>query len=74
MRHVNCKIMGKIRRGGYIITWWKGDHEPRHVHVKMTNGQKLGRLDITAMRGLEGWLPDRKLVVVIEELKNEGRL
>lgn len=66
--------MGKVRRAGYVITWWKGDHEPRHVHVKTSGGRKLGRLDVTAMRGLEGWLPDRKLVDVIEDLKNEGRL
>ena len=66
--------MGKVRRGGYIIVWWTGDHEPRHVHVKTSSGKKLGRLDITALRGLEGWLPDRKLIEVIEQLKSEGRL
>ena len=67
--------MGKIRRGGYIIVWWKGDHSPRHVHVKLSSsGRKIGRLDIDAMRGLEGWLPDRKLLQVIEALKHEGRL
>ena len=66
--------MGKIRRGGYIITWWKGDHEPRHVHVKTASGKKLGRLDITVWRGLEGWTPDPKLVAVIKQLKQEGRL
>lgn len=65
--------MGKVRRSGYILTWWKGDHEPRHVHVK-TGGRKLGRLNITTLRGLEGWLPDRKLIEVIEQLKKEGRL
>ena len=52
--------MGKIRRGGYIIVWWKGDHEPRHVHVKLSSsGKKIGRLDIDTLRGLEGWIPDR---------------
>ena len=66
--------MGKVRRGGYIIVWWTGDHEPRHVHVKTSSGKKLGRLDLTALRGLEGWLPDRKLIAVIEQLKSEGRL
>ena len=66
--------MGKVRRSGYIITWWKGDHEPCHVHVKTSSGKKLGRLDIATMRGLEGWLPNRKLTQLIEQLKNEGRL
>jgi len=26
------------------------------------------------MRGVEGWMPSKKLIKVIEELKNEGRL
>jgi hypothetical protein len=26
------------------------------------------------MMGIEGWQPDRKLLKIIEELKNEGRL
>jgi hypothetical protein len=66
--------MGKVCRGGYIITWWKGDHEPRHVHVKAASGRKLGRIDITAMRSLGGWTPDRKLIEVIQRLKSEGRI
>ncbi len=66
--------MGKIRRGGYIIFWWKGDHEPRHVHVITTGGKKLGRVNLATMQGLEGWTPGRKLVSVLEELKSEGRL
>lgn len=66
--------MGKIRRGGYVIFWWKGDHQPRHVHVKTTGGKKLGRLEIDPIRGLEGWTPERKLVEIIEQLKQEGRL
>ena len=66
--------MGKVRRGGYHIVWWAGDHEPRQVHVKTSSGRKLGRLDLTTMRGLEGWLPDRKLIEVIQQLKTEGRL
>jgi hypothetical protein len=34
----------------------------------------LGRLDIERMRGIEGWIPSRKLIKGIEELKREGRL
>ncbi len=67
-------FMGKVRRGGYVIFWWKGDHEPRHVHVKTAGGRKLGRVDIATLRGLEGWTPERKLVDIIESLKHEGRL
>jgi hypothetical protein len=34
----------------------------------------LGRLDIERMRGIEAWIPSRKLIKVVEELKREGRL
>ncbi|MSU65858.1 MAG: DUF4160 domain-containing protein [Opitutus sp.] len=66
--------MGKVRRGGYIIFWWKGDHEPRHVHVRTAQGRKLGRVDVATLRGLEGWTPDRKLIGIIVQLKREGRI
>ena len=66
--------MGKVRRGGYIIFWWKGDHEPRHVPVRTAGGKKLGRVDLATLRGLEGWTPERKLVEIIADLKREGRV
>ncbi len=66
--------MGKIRRGGYIIFWWKGDHQPPHVHVKTTGGRSLGRVNLETMEGLEDWTPSRKLISVIEQLKRENRL
>ncbi len=25
--------MGRIRRGNHVFLTWKGDHDPRHVHV-----------------------------------------
>jgi hypothetical protein len=43
--------MGKVCRGGYVIVWWKGDHEPRHVHVKTTDGRRLGRVELATLRG-----------------------
>jgi Domain of unknown function (DUF4160) len=67
--------MGRVRRGGYIIKWFIGDHHPpRHVHVEKENGELLGRLDLERMTGMEGWQPDRKLLKIIEELRREGRL
>lgn len=66
--------MGRIRRGGYIITWFIGDHEPRHVHVETANGKLIGRLDLATRRGLEDWQPDKKLLRIIEELERAGRL
>jgi hypothetical protein len=69
-----CWHVGEITRRGYRIEWFIGDHGPRHVHVYDSKERFLGRLDIERMRGIEGWMPARKLIKVIEELKREGRL
>jgi hypothetical protein len=45
---------GRIRRGGYIIKWFIGDHPPRHVHIERENGELIGRLDLERMTGMEG--------------------
>jgi len=29
----NDKPVARVRRYGYILEWFIGDHEPRHVHV-----------------------------------------
>ena len=65
--------MGEITRRGYRIEWFIGDHRPGHVHLYDTKERFLGRLDIERMRGIEGGMPSRKLIKVIEELKREGR-
>jgi hypothetical protein len=66
--------MGKIRRGRYILEWFIGDQVPRHVHVYDSKRKFIGRLDLERMVGLEGWMPDRKLVRLVHDLMNEGRL
>lgn len=66
--------MGKIRRGGYVLEWFIGDHEPHHIHVYDSKRRLIGRLDLERMTGVEGWTPDRKLLKLIADLKNEGRL
>ena len=66
--------MGEITPRGYRIEWFIGDHGPQHVHVYDAKDRFLGRLDLERMRGIEGWLPSKKLIKVIEELKSEGRL
>ena len=38
--------MGKVRRSGYILEWFIGDHEPRHIHVYDGKHRLLGRLDV----------------------------
>jgi hypothetical protein len=66
--------MGKIRRGGYILEWFIGDHTLRHIHVYDSKRKFIGRLDLDRMVGLEGWIPERKLIKLIQELMQEGRL
>jgi hypothetical protein len=66
--------MARVRRYGYILEWFIGDHVPRHVHVYDSQGRFLGRLDVDQLIGVEGWMPDRKLLKLIEELRREGRL
>jgi hypothetical protein len=64
--------MGKIRRGNYIFLAWKGDHSPRHVHVYRES-------KLVVKWDLENWVPmqgkaDRRLLQLIAELMDEGRL
>jgi len=66
--------MARVRRYGYILEWYLGDHVPRHVHVFDRKGTFLGRLDVNRLTGVEGWTPDRRLVRFVEELRCEGRL
>jgi hypothetical protein len=66
--------MGKIRRHGFVLEWFIGDHAPRHVHVYNTKGHFLGRFDLKRRVGHEGWQPSKKLLKLINELENEGRL
>jgi len=66
--------MGEITRRGYRKEWFIGDHGSKHVHVYDAKERFLVRLDIERMRGIEGWMPSRKLIKVIEELKREDRL
>ena len=63
--------MGRVRRGGYIIEWFIGDHVPRHVHIYDARGRFIGRLDTAKLVGIESWKPNRKLVKIIMDLKRE---
>lgn len=74
IRHSLTKPVGRIRRGGYIITWFIGDHKPRHVHVETRNGKLIGRFNLDTRRGMEDWQPDKKLLRIIAELERERRL
>lgn len=66
--------MGKIRRSGYILEWFIGDQEPRHIHVYDSKRRLIGRFDLDRRVGVEGWHPDKKLIKLIDDLESEGRL
>ena len=66
--------MGKVRRGGYTLEWFIGDHGPRHIHVYDSKRRLIGRLDLDRMTGIEGWLPNHKIIKLVQTLQKEGRL
>ena len=66
--------MGRVRRYGYTVEWFIGDHEPRHVHVYDAKGRFLRRFDLGRMVSMKGWKTDRNLLKLIHELQKEGRL
>ena len=66
--------MGRVRRGGYYIVWWIGDHAPRHVHIFDADDRFLGRVAIPSGEPLDDWKPTRKLLQILAQLIKEGRL
>lgn len=66
--------MGRKRINGYILEWFIGDHDPKHIHVFSAKGEFIGRLDVKKMTGIEGWIPDKKLVAAVFELLRKNKL
>jgi len=66
--------MGKVRRGGYVLMWWIGDHPPRHIHVFDKNGRLITRVDLDTMQAMDIPKIERKILELIRELQREGRL
>ena len=64
--------MGKLRRGGFIFVWWKGDHSPRHVHV-YRDGTLVVKWDLDSQKAMKGDAPGQVLKL-IAELVSEGLL
>lgn len=64
--------MGKLRRGGYIVVTWKGDHPPRHVHV-YRGGKLVVKWDLDNKKPMKGKAP-RRVRELIEALESEGLL
>ena len=66
--------MGKIRRGGYMFIWWIGDHRPRHVHVFDKDDRLITRVNLETMEPMDISKIEGKILVLIRQLQNEGRL
>jgi hypothetical protein len=64
--------MGKLRRGGFVFVWWKGDHPPRHVHV-YRDGKLVVKWDLDTGKAMKGTAPAR-VIDLIEALQAEGLL
>jgi len=64
--------MGKLRRGGFIFIWWKGDHSPRHVHV-YRDGRLVVKWDLDNRKAMKGSAP-RRVIELLRELEAEGLL
>jgi len=62
--------MGKIRRGGYILVTWKGDHPPRHVHV-YRDGKLVVKWDLDNKKPMKG-NATRRVRELIEKLESES--
>ena len=64
--------MAKLRRGGYVLVTWKGDHPPRHVHV-YRDGKLVVKWDLDNKKPMRGHAT-RRVRELIEDLAPEGLL
>ena len=62
--------MGRIRRGGYLIEWWIGDHWPKHVHI-YKDGKEIAKIQIPGMRILTGRLNKRLKKLLLKLLEEK---
>ncbi len=64
--------MGRVRRGGFVFVWWKGDHAPRHVHA-YREGKLVVKWDLDNWKAMKG-TASRALLELIAKLVAEGLL
>ena len=62
--------MGKIRRGGYVFIWWKGDHAPRHMHI-YKDQRLIAKWDLEKWRLMKGTL-SAPLKKILDTLVKDG--
>jgi hypothetical protein len=64
--------MGKVRRGGFVFLWWKGDHPPRHIHV-YRDGKLIVKWDLDNRKPMKG-TATKRIIDLITTLRSEGVL
>ena len=64
--------MGRLRRGGYVIEWWMGDHYPKHVHI-FRDGRLIAKVEVPGLLVLKGSV-NRNLRQILARLLREGRI
>ncbi|QQR80902.1 MAG: DUF4160 domain-containing protein [Deltaproteobacteria bacterium] len=64
--------MGRLKRGGYLIEWWIGDHDPKHVHV-YEDGKDVAKIKVPDLLVLQGKM-SKKLRKILEGLIKDGEL
>jgi hypothetical protein len=64
--------MGRVKRAGYIIEWWMGDHLPKHVHV-YKNGREIAKVEISGLLVLKGRI-NARLMKILQALIDEGEI
>ena len=62
--------MGRIRRGGYLIDWWIGDHFPKHVHVYQ-NGKLIAKVEVPSLLVLTGRTNQRIRKILLTLIKED---
>lgn len=64
--------VGRLKRGGYLIEWWIGDHFPKHVHI-YKDGKEVAKVQVPEMLVLTGKI-SKRLKKILRELLRAGNL
>jgi hypothetical protein len=64
--------VGRIRRGGFVVVTWKGDHSPRHVYV-YRDGKLVVKWNLDDRVPMKG-RPTARVLQLIDELEAESVL
>ncbi len=64
--------MGKTRRGGYLFITYKGDHDPRHVHI-FRDGEEIAKWNLEEWVLMAGSI-NKRILKLLQELVLEGAL